>query len=282
VTIRHYELQHCASFYHAGLYRADRCRSTAPFVSKPEPAAFSNPWIAGGYVVGFQGRGCCGVCCKCGPPSWPLRCGRCRSHKHGLFDSNIAGTNLWATAFPRRRVLSSGHKWRRQRILVAAPAKIAGTDFAFYVVDATRLKFVGTSFPSAFVGDCRPQQNIAFNDASLSGSFAFLNCRLDFDRVNSHCRALHRRRRRQNHKRRRRRKQQRQHNPIAYGTVTAPTPWMPIIRGGSLTWTDTKSGDLLVHLLSDFADASCLSGNRFQYVSDGTFSHKPPLNFRAR
>ena len=53
-------------------------------------------------------------------------------------------------------------------------ARIAGQDYAFYVVDAGRVKFVGTSFPSAFVGDAFAQQNIAFNTASVSGGFAFV------------------------------------------------------------------------------------------------------------
>jgi hypothetical protein len=36
------------------------------------------------------------------------------------------------------------------------------------------LKFLGTGFPSAFVGDAFAQQNVAFNVASVAGSFAFL------------------------------------------------------------------------------------------------------------
>src|SRR5262249_28143978 len=53
-------------------------------------------------------------------------------------------------------------------------ANIAGRPFAFYVVDATRLKFIGTDFPSALVGDAFAQENIAFTPASLNGGFAFL------------------------------------------------------------------------------------------------------------
>jgi len=43
-------------------------------------------------------------------------------------------------------------------------ANIAGHNFAFYVVDATRLKLVGTDFPEVFSGEAFAQQNIAFSE----------------------------------------------------------------------------------------------------------------------
>jgi hypothetical protein len=92
---------------------------------------------------------------------------------NGLFDSNIAGTLSGQQAsatdsFCRIDANSDGITFGR------GTARIAGQDFVFYVVDATRVKFVGTSFPSAFVGDAFAQQNIAFNTASVGGSFAFV------------------------------------------------------------------------------------------------------------
>src|SRR5262249_11716451 len=42
------------------------------------------------------------------------------------------------------------------------------------VVDATRIKFIGTDFPSALAGDAFAQQNLAFNVGSLNGDFTFL------------------------------------------------------------------------------------------------------------
>jgi hypothetical protein len=52
-------------------------------------------------------------------------------------------------------------------------ATIAGQNFAFYVVDATHLKLLGTGFPSEYVGDVFAQQNVSFGTTSLNGSYAF-------------------------------------------------------------------------------------------------------------
>jgi hypothetical protein len=53
-------------------------------------------------------------------------------------------------------------------------ANIAGHIFAYYIVDATRLKLLGTDFPAAFAGESFAQQNISFTAASLNSGFAFL------------------------------------------------------------------------------------------------------------
>jgi hypothetical protein len=136
-------------------------------------AAFSNPAIAGGYVFDFKG-----VEVAASVVSAASFVGRFDADGAGnisgaVFDSNIAGTLSGQQFFPAGafyQVDTNGDGSAFGR----GTAKIAGQDFAFYVVDATRLKFVGTSFPSAFVGDAVAQQNIAFNDASLGGNFAFL------------------------------------------------------------------------------------------------------------
>jgi hypothetical protein len=44
---------------------------------------------------------------------------------------------------------------------------IGGRNYAFYVVDATRLKMIVTDFPSLLVGDAFGQQNVAFNVGSI-------------------------------------------------------------------------------------------------------------------
>ena len=84
---------------------------------------------------------------------------------NGLYDSNIAGTlsgqqSFAAGAFCQIDAGIGGSGFGR------GTAHLAGQDFAFYIVDATRLKLVGTSFPSAYIGDAFAQQNTGFTVAS--------------------------------------------------------------------------------------------------------------------
>jgi hypothetical protein len=133
-------------------------------------AAFSNAAIAGGYVFDFNG-----VDVNVNPASYVGRfdADGAGSIANGLFDSNIGGTlsgqQLFPTgAFYQLDTNGDGATFGR------GTANIAGQSFAFYVVDATKLKFIGTDFPSAVIGDAFAQQNISFTNASVAGSFAFL------------------------------------------------------------------------------------------------------------
>jgi hypothetical protein len=133
-------------------------------------AAFSNPEIAGGYVFDFAG-----VSTTLNPESV---IGRFNADggggiSSGLFDSNQSGTPSGQQRFPvgafyRLDTNGDGSNFGR------GTANIAGDNFAFYIVDATRLKLAGTGFPEAFSGEAFAQQNIAFTSASLNSGFAFL------------------------------------------------------------------------------------------------------------
>jgi hypothetical protein len=90
-----------------------------------------------------------------------------------LFDSNIAGVLSGQQVFPAGAFYlvdanSDGADFGR------GTANLGGRNYTFYVVDSTRVKFIGTDFPSALAGDALAQQNVAFTVGSLSGSFAFL------------------------------------------------------------------------------------------------------------
>jgi hypothetical protein len=135
--------------------------------------AFTNAAIAGGYVFDFKGVDVAGTTVSPASIIGRFDANGGGGVVNGLFDSNIAGTlsgqQAFATdSFCRIDTNSDGITFGR------GTARIAGQDLAFYIVDASRVKFVGTSFPSAFVGDAFAQQNIAFNTASVGGSFAFL------------------------------------------------------------------------------------------------------------
>jgi hypothetical protein len=136
-------------------------------------AAFSNPAIANGYVFDFAG-----IDANKNPESIIGRftADGAGGISAGLFDANVAGTasnqQLFPTgAFYQVDTNSDGTNFGR------GTANIAGHNFAFYIVDATRLKLLGTDFPAAFSGEAFAQQNmqnISFTAASLHGDYAFL------------------------------------------------------------------------------------------------------------
>jgi len=133
-------------------------------------AAFSNPAIAGGYVFDVAG-----INVRLNPESV---IGRFTADGNGgislgLFDSNEAGTPSNQQLFPAGafyQIDTNGDGTNFGR----GTANIAGHNFAFYIVDGTRLKLLGTDFPDAFSGEAFGQQNVSFTDASLNNNFAFL------------------------------------------------------------------------------------------------------------
>lgn len=136
-------------------------------------AAFSNAAIAGGYVFDFDGVDVTNAVVNPASHIGRFDADGAGSINNGLFDSNIGGTLSGQQLFPSGAFYQldtngDGATYGR------GTANIAGLSFAFYVVDATRLKFIGTDIPSAFIGDAFAQQNIAFIPSSVSGSFVFL------------------------------------------------------------------------------------------------------------
>jgi hypothetical protein len=133
-------------------------------------AAFSNPAIANGYVFDFSG-----IDANKNPESVIGRftADGAGGINTGLFDANVAGTPSNQQLFPTGafyQVDTNGDGTNFGR----GTANIAGRNFAFYIVDATRLKLLGTDFPDALSGEAFAQQNISFTAASLNSSFAFL------------------------------------------------------------------------------------------------------------
>jgi len=133
-------------------------------------AAFSDAAINGGYVFDVAG-----INVSLNPESiiGRFNADGGRGINSGLFDSNEAGTasnqQLFPTgAFYQLDTNGDGINFGR------GTANIAGQKFAFYIVDATRLKLLGTDFPAAFSGEAIAQQNITFTVASLNSGLAFL------------------------------------------------------------------------------------------------------------
>ncbi|MGH9680632.1 MAG: hypothetical protein ACRD4Y_11840, partial [Candidatus Acidiferrales bacterium] len=134
-------------------------------------ADFSNPGVAGGYVFDFSG-----VSAASNPESI---IGRFTADGNGgvttgVFDSNEAGgTPSGQQAFPAGgfyQLDTNGNGTNFGR----GTANIAGHNFAFYVVDSTRIKLLGTDSTEAFSGEAFAQQNMSYTAASLNGGYAFL------------------------------------------------------------------------------------------------------------
>ena len=239
---------------------------------RQNPAAFSNPAIAGGYVFDFNGVKVTGTAVSAASVVGRFDADGGGHISGAVFDSNVGGTLSGQQPFPVGafyQVDTNGDGSAFGR----GTANIAGQVFAFYVVDATRVKFIGTGFPSAFVGDAVGQQNIAFNIASLSGSFAFLIggssstgsvatggrftadgvgkiTNVVIDENNSGSITL-----------------------LPNGTVTGSYAVdANQLGGGTLTWTDTKSGtfSFIFYLISP--TQAVFQETDSNFVSDGTFS----------
>ena len=156
-------------------------------------AAFSNPAIAGGYVFDFSG-----VSAAFNPESI---IGRFSADggggiNSGLFDSNEAGTLSGQQPFPAGafyQLDTNGNGTNFGR----GTANIAGHNFAFYIVDSTRLKLLGTDSSEAFSGEAFAQQNISFTDCLTEQRICVSYWRRQFGRADRHGRPLHRGWRRQ-------------------------------------------------------------------------------------
>jgi len=142
-------------------------------LQRQNPATFSNAAIGGGYVFDFKGVEVTGTTVDPASIIGRYDADGAGGIVNGLFDSNIAGTLSGQQSFPsgtfyQMDTNGDGTGFGR------GTANIAGRNFAFYVVDATRIKFIGTDFPSALAGDAFAQQNTLFNDGSVRGDYAFL------------------------------------------------------------------------------------------------------------
>lgn len=254
------------------IVQTDVAATASGSFQRQNPAAFSNAAIAGGYVFDFNGVDVNGSAVN--PASYVGRfdADGAGGVGNGLFDSNIGGALSGQQLFPAGafyQLDTNGDGTRFGR----GTANIAGRSFAFYIVDATRLKFIGTDFPSALVGDGFAQQNIAFNTASVTGSFAFLIggsssggpistagrftadgtgnlSNIVLDENNSGSITL-----------------------LPIGTVTGSyTVDANQFGGGTVTWTDTKSGTFSFIFYQISPTQAVFQEVDSNIVSDGTFS----------
>ncbi len=136
-------------------------------------AAFANAAIANGYVFDLFG-----VDYTPNPAVPASIIGRFDANggggiSNGLFDANINGVPSNQQAFPPGafyQVDTNGDGTTYGR----GTANIAGHDFAFYIVDATRLKLVSVNPAKAFSGEAFAQQSPPFAITSLNSGLAFL------------------------------------------------------------------------------------------------------------
>jgi len=136
-------------------------------------AAFSNPALAAEYVFDFAGVDYSPI-----TPVPTSIVGRFSADggggiSNGLFDANYNGAPSNQQVFPPGafyQVDTNGDGTTYGR----GTANIAGFNFAFYVVDASRVKFISTAVSAVYQGDAFAQQKITYDVSSLKGDFAFL------------------------------------------------------------------------------------------------------------
>jgi hypothetical protein len=148
------------------IVQMDANDSASGSFQKQDTTAFSATKVTGGYVFDVNGADIIGV-----PESI---IGRFNADgvggiNLGLFDSNDNGVLSGQQSFNGSYLLdptfgSSGR----------FTATVAGHTFAFYVVDATRLKFVGTNPNETLSGDAQAQGATPFTLASVNGNFVLL------------------------------------------------------------------------------------------------------------
>jgi hypothetical protein len=188
-----------------------------------------------------------------------------------VFDSNIGGTLSGQLPFP------SGASYQLDAggngtTFGRGTASIAGQNFAFYVVDATHLKLLGTGFPSEYIGDAFAQQNVTVS-TQLNGGYAFLLSgtsssggigtagrftadglgnitNVVADQNNSGSLTL-----------------------LPKGTVTGTyTVDATHLGGGTLTWTDTTAGTFSFIFYRISPTRAVFQETDSNIISDGTFS----------
>lgn len=137
------------------------------------PGAFANAGIAGGYVFDFSG-----ISAGLSPESIV---GRFTADGGGGVNTGVFDSNIGGVASSAQQVFPPGAFYQvdtngNGSIFGRGTANIAGHNFVFYVVDATRWKFLSSQadFPAALLGDASTQQNVAFTLSSLNGNFSFL------------------------------------------------------------------------------------------------------------
>jgi hypothetical protein len=157
---------------HGTIIQTDVGATASGTFQRQTPSAFSTAAIQGGYVFNAKGVEVSGTTVN------PISIiGRFDANgggvTNGLFDSNIAGVPSGQQVLPAGALYavdpnSDGTNFGR------GTASLAGDNYVFYVVDSTHISLLGVDFPSALSGEAFAQQAIAFNVASLAGSYAFL------------------------------------------------------------------------------------------------------------
>lgn len=92
----------------------------------------------------------------------------------GRMDTNIGGSLNGPLSFASASYSSDPADVASLDSFGRGLANIAGNNFVFYIVDGTRVMFLGTDFPAALVGEADAQQDVVFSNASLNGSYAFM------------------------------------------------------------------------------------------------------------
>jgi hypothetical protein len=160
----------------AYIIQTDGFAAAGGSIVKQDPTAFSPltnnvPGIAGSFVFDFSGIDSGG-----NPESIVGRFAAdgAGGISGGRMDTNIGGSLNGPLSFASASYSSDPANVASLDSFGRGLANIAGNNFVFYIVDGTRVMFLGTDYPSALVGEADGQQDLVFSNASLNGSYAFM------------------------------------------------------------------------------------------------------------
>ena len=151
------------------IIQADPQATGSGSLQKQDPTAFSATRLAGPYVFDVNG-----ITSTRNPESIVGRffADGVSGLQNVAYDSNIAGT------LSGQKFLATGGFYTldpNASQTGRGAINIAGINYAFYIVDATRINLIGTGFPEAFLGEAFAQvPGTGFTNVSLSGPYAFL------------------------------------------------------------------------------------------------------------
>jgi hypothetical protein len=149
------------------IVQTDTNASASGSFQKQDNTTFSASKVSGGYVFDFNGVDIIG-----NPESI---IGRFNADggggiQQGLFDANDNGVQSGQLSFTGAYQLDATFGGSSGRFT----ATVAGHSFAFYIVDATRLKVIGTNPAETLSGEALAQSGTPFILASLNSNFVFL------------------------------------------------------------------------------------------------------------
>lgn len=134
-------------------------------IEKQDASAFSNSALNGGYAFAFDGVSATGAMSAAG---------RFTANGTGGISAGVEDVNDAGTVSPNVSFTGTYSVAASGRGTATFTSSLGTSQFSFYVVSASRARFVSLDFVPAVIGAAERQESSSFSDASISGDYAFL------------------------------------------------------------------------------------------------------------